>query len=453
VTGLVTRRLLKAPNPNLIHQLGAEFRRQKIRLEMAIPWLRQAIRKAVLSCSLFVFRFKEWVARLLAGTAVFPDLQVGLWLFIDRDTLADDNAEHFYSFLEDRGHQKPRYFVISATSPDWDRLRRNNLRLIKYGSIRMHVACLRCSHLFSSQADAYVARMAIQGKRCNRSMRYVFLQHGILHHNLSEWLNKRPVDLMVTSNYAERAALCDPSSGYRLAPSAVLLTGLPRHDALLQRTAARPAKDCLLVAPTWRKYLFKPSAASGGWSKSEENLTNLYFQQWHALLSSTRFQELAARLGCRIVLVMHPRMRKLNCGFGELRDVQVFQWGQGNGIQDLLCRAAVAITDYSSLVFDAALAGADIIYYQFDNDTFFSGAHSCRRGFFDYQRNGLGSVCAGLPEVEAALHRIAEHGVGANPLFEERKKAFFAHRDGRNCERLLAVVEAVDAGACERANR
>jgi len=387
-----------------------------------------------------VFRPKELLARLIAGTSLFPDLKDGLWLFIDRDILADDNAEQFYAFLESIGHHAPRHFVLAAASPDWPRLKQKRFQLIKYGSLRMHIACLRCSHLFSSQADAYVARMATLAKGRNRAARYIFLQHGILHHNLSKWLNARPVDLMVTSTRDERSAVCDPASGYRLAASAVVLTGLPRHDALLRKSAARHTKDCIILAPTWRKYLGTATGQYPEFPPSSENPRAVYFQRWRELLSSADLHAAADQLGCRIVLVLHHRMLGTQREFGNLRNVRVFRWGEDGSIQDLLCRTAVALTDYSSIVFDAALAGADIVYYQFDSGTFFSGAHSCRPGFFDYQRDGLGPVCTDPQQAGVVLRTIAEQGIGANPIFEGRKKTFFTFHDARNCERLLAQL-------------
>jgi CDP-glycerol glycerophosphotransferase (TagB/SpsB family) len=386
-----------------------------------------------------LIRFKELAARLLAGTALFPDLQQGLWLFIDRDTAADDNAEHFYAFLEDRGHPTPRHFVISATSPDYERLRRRRFRLIKYGSLRTHIACLRSSHIFSSQADAYVARMAALAKKRNIAARYVFLQHGILHHNLSEWLNRRPIDLMVTSTRAERDAIRDRSSGYRLPPDAVLLTGLPRHDTLIRKAAAQRNKDRIILMPTWRKYLSSSANRTPALQSLHKDSRDAYFQRWSALLSSPALHAVAERLGCRVVLVQHPRMQAGEDALGKFQHVELFHWANEGGIQNLLCRCAIAVTDYSSIAFDAALAGADVVYYQFDTAAFFS-AHSCRPGFFDYQRDGLGPVCLDEQQVIAALEQISRRGTGNDRLFEERKKNFFTYRDLGNCNRLLAKL-------------
>jgi CDP-glycerol glycerophosphotransferase (TagB/SpsB family) len=392
-----------------------------------------------------VFLLKELLARLIAGTGLFPDLKDGLWLFIDRDTLADDNAEHFYSFLENRGHPAPRHFVVSATSPDWERLRRRRFRLIKYGSLRMHIACLRSSHLFSSQADAYVARMATLAKKRNTAARYIFLQHGILHHNLSNWLNKRPIDLMVTSTRAERDAVRDCSSGYRLPPDAVLLTGLPRHDTLNQKAAAQRNKDRIILMPTWRKYLSSSPNRTPALQGLHKDSRDAYFQRWSALLSSPDLHAVAERLRCRVVLVQHPRMQAGEDALGKFQHVEIFRWANEGGIQNLLCRCAIAVTDYSSIAFDAALAGADVVYYHFDTAAFFSGAHSCRPGFFDYQRDGLGPVCLNEQQVIVALEQILRRGTGNHQLFEERKRNFFTYRDAGNCERLLAKL-ATDTG-------
>ena len=58
----------------------------------------------------------------------------------------------------------------------------------------------------------------------------------------------------------------------------------------------------------------------------------------------------------------------------------------------LYADSSLIITDYSSAVFDFAYLRKPVLYYQQDVEEFFSGKHVCRRGYFDYERDGFGEV-------------------------------------------------------------
>ena len=50
------------------------------------------------------------------------------------------------------------------------------------------------------------------------------------------------------------------------------------------------------------------------------------------------------------------------------------------------------ITDYSSVAFEMAYLKKAVLYYQFDEEEFFSGKH-WQKGYFDYRKDGFGAVC------------------------------------------------------------
>lgn len=44
------------------------------------------------------------------------------WLLMDRDTQADDNAEHIYRYIKKHHPEQKIYFVLRKDSHDWQRL-------------------------------------------------------------------------------------------------------------------------------------------------------------------------------------------------------------------------------------------------------------------------------------------------------------------------------------------
>lgn len=62
-----------------------------------------------------------------------------------------------------------------------------------------------------------------------------------------------------------------------------------------------------------------------------------------------------------------------------------------DSLQSLLIRSELLITDFSSIVFDAVLVKTRVVYYQFDKDVFRDKGH-LKKGWFDYEKDGLGPV-------------------------------------------------------------
>lgn len=60
-------------------------------------------------------------------------LSDGSWLLMDRETKADDNAEHFYRYMMQNHPEQTCYFVLNRTAPDWNRLKQEGFNLIEFG--------------------------------------------------------------------------------------------------------------------------------------------------------------------------------------------------------------------------------------------------------------------------------------------------------------------------------
>ena len=60
-------------------------------------------------------------------------LSDGSWLLMDRETKADDNAEHFYRYMMQNHPEQTCYFVLNKTAPDWNRLEQEGFKLVEFG--------------------------------------------------------------------------------------------------------------------------------------------------------------------------------------------------------------------------------------------------------------------------------------------------------------------------------
>jgi len=359
------------------------------------------------------------------------------WVLMDRDDAADDNAEHLYRYLMKNGRVDRAFFVLREESADWDRLKTEGFKLLPFGS-KEHVAALvNADVLASSHADHFilwpVAKEWIQDLA---RYKYVFLQHGVTKHDLSNWLNAKPIRLFVTAAPDEYNSIANTSSNYLFSERETKLTGFPRHDRLLSRPQKR---DAILIMPTWRRYLVGETTGAG--MKREpmaDFIRTQYARAWRDLLVSDRLRQLAEYHGKEIVFCPHPNMAMYLEQFDLPAYIRCRDPRLPPSIQETFAEAALMVTDYSSVAFECAYIDRPIVYFQFDRDEFFAGDHVCTRGYFDYREHGFGPVVETGDQVLDAIQQALEGR--EDPIYAQRRESFFAFRDGRCCERVYNEI-------------
>src|SRR5690606_31468558 len=89
-----------------------------------------------------------------------------------------------------------------------------------------------CSNIISSHLDRYINNYF--GDEYGYTKKFIFLQHGVIHNDLSNWLNsKKNLQCLITSTNDEFNSIVT-SDLYKYTSEEVVLTGLPRYDSLLK---------------------------------------------------------------------------------------------------------------------------------------------------------------------------------------------------------------------------
>lgn len=362
------------------------------------------------------------------------------FIIMDRDSQADDNAEHLYRYIHQNHPEQNIYFVLSRESHDWSRLENEGFKLLPFGSAEYEIALRECSKIISSHADDYI--MNYFGDNSLRGKQFIFLQHGVIKDDLSVWLNKKyRIDCFVTSSLAEYKSITDNGSRYKFTSKEVKLTGLPRHDALLKSECS--SKRLILVMPTWRKHLVG-SVIKG--NKREINLDFMqseYAKAWSSFLCDNRLSEIANIYDYKITFFPHANVQPYLNMFYIPEYIEVLDHSKTR-IQDLFLQSALMVTDYSSVAFEMAFLKKPVLYYQFDEDSIYSGDHFYQKGYFDYHRDGFGPVVKDLQMLFKELEIILKRGAVPEAEYLERMVQFFPYRDGKNCERVYQEIISLD---------
>jgi glycosyltransferase involved in cell wall biosynthesis len=399
-------------------------------------WLRLA-RRATRRNSVYDF--------LLAIALRLPGIRqeyAGAWALIDSEFQANDSAEELYRWIRQNKPETKIRFILSKQSGDWARLKDDGFTLVEYGSYRWKILMLLARHVISSHADLYISNPLPLGRYGPPPWKLSFLQHGVIKGDLSTWLNRKNLAFFVTSTEAEYRYIAGESP-YKFGPKEVHLTGLPRHDSLLRKSQAVPAAEVkyLLVAPTWRQYLAGNFIKGSVREQNEQFMESEYATAWQELLQSEDLRRTAEENGLKIVFMPHPNIQPYLSSFDVPNWVETRMYANVD-VQDVMCRSAVMITDYSSIAFNMAYLHRPVIYFQFDRARY-EAEHTEGKGYYDYATHGFGPVESDEAGVVASLGSLFSSPDFAK-RFAERAEEAFPVRDGRNAERVYNRIRELD---------
>lgn len=366
------------------------------------------------------------------------------WIFMDRDTVADDNAEHLYRYVQNNHPEINAYFLLSKNSPDWNRLRQEGFRLLAFGSLAHRHCLLNAEHVVSSHADAYVVSYLPQKwYRDMLNYKYTFLQHGVTKDDLSTWLNAKDIGVFVTSTVDEHESICGDGNRYKFTRKNTVMSGMPRHDALLNSSV--PTEKMILIMPTWRLSLVGKILGKGAdRAVNPEFYTSAYATQWKEALHSPRLQVLAEEHGFKIVFFPHPNVASYLDWFEVPAHIEIMKQGPAGSMQAMFRKAAMLVTDYSSVAFEMALLDKPTVYFQFDRETHFFGAHTTEKGYYDYDLHGFGPCVFNTTDLMDTVTSLAING-GMPAVYQERVEKTFVLRDGQNCRRTFEAIASLNA--------
>ena len=356
------------------------------------------------------------------------------WIFIDCDVRADDNAEHLYRYIQKNKLEKNIYFALRKKSKDWQRLKNDGFNLLEYDKVDFKLALLNAKYLLSSHVDNYITHYFSKESFFSTKIRYkfIFLQHGITKDDISNWLNHRKIDLFITANQRERASIASENSNYKFTKNEVKLTGFARHDRLL-KLSQNNSKNQILIMPTWRKNLLdKPFVRSNDRTGIKQNANLEFFNYWSIAINQIAKNYI--NTDYEIVFIPHPNLETTIKLF-NLPDNVICKLYKKISIQNYLSKSYLLITDFSSIAMDGAYINSNILYYQFNRESFFTegeNSNGYKKGYFDYFKDGFGPVCENLEEFKTSL----EKETFLEPVYQKKRDEFFTLKDGNCCKRI-----------------
>lgn len=374
--------------------------------------------------------FACFIFLLMAPIALLGKIFIrDFWLVGEEKCEARDNGYWFFKYVRENHPKQKIAYVIDKHCADYQKVKDLG-KVIQWGSLKHYFWYLVAKRNISSQkgckpnaAACYLFEVVFKLRKNNR----VFLQHGVTI-NKGSWLfyKNTQMRLFITAAQPEYAYIVK-EFGYP--EQNVVLCGFPRFDALHD---AKVDPDLVLVMPTWRNWL-------GRVSHDNQHLdftTTEYFKHWNAFLNSDEVAELLERHNKRLLFYPHRNMQKFISYFSTQSDrIEIADWKHYD-VQDLLKRAAILITDYSSVFFDFSYMRKPVIFYQFDEAEFREKQYA--EGYFDYHDTVLGKWAGTEEETIQLLEESLSAGCPRLP--EETVRQFFPLWDIDNCKRNYEAI-------------
>ncbi len=342
-----------------------------------------------------------------------------IWLFMDRQENADDNAEHLYKYAVTQKDNITKYFTVSDEFGDFTRL--SNLpNVLEFYSIKQRLVYLFAEKIISSHPDENILN-PFMGKNVKSysgliNSDKIFLQHGVTKDNVSSWLHKsdKNLKLITTVSDAERKSFLDP--GYNYDENIIQTLGFPRFDNLKTN---EKTKRQILIAPSWRTDLHNMTI--------KYIMDSDYFKTINSLINNKTLISIAEKYNYKIIFKPHPMVY----GYVDLFETNEYVTiDEKTTYQELFKDSDLLITDYSSIAFDFSYMKKPIIYYQHDDD------YNFKEGYFKYKTMGFGDVITDENKLIAKIEEYLKNDCKMEEIYTKRVNSFYKYNDKNNCKRV-----------------
>ena len=250
--------------------------------------------------------WKPRLARLLT----VPFVRSDIWVLGERRDTAQDNSFALFRHLRAQRPDIRAYYVIDRKSPQYEAVRPLG-RVLAHSSLKHRFLMLHARALINSydidsylMPDGWPTSKFLHYLTWRVGSRRVFLQHGVTYNNVSAALHRgvTGLDLFLTTSEQEAEAVRS-GMGYT---DAVAVTGFPRFDNL----ARGPVGRRILVMPTWRTQLVRPSYARDRKAAVEFD-KSAYATFWRSLLHDAGLLELLRRTDTTLEFFGHYEMAEV----------------------------------------------------------------------------------------------------------------------------------------------
>lgn len=357
-------------------------------------------------------------------------------LFSERPNKAGDNSEALFKYVSTLNYENKDkvYFAIDKRSKDYNKLKKYGKVIpknsLKHKFIYLNAKVLVSSHLHPLFYKPFENISVDVYYRDLLDYKFVWLQHGVTINDVSKPANRysQNYNKIVTSTVAERGEVLTPS--YFLNYDNTILTGLPRFDFLNDNS-----QNIITIIPTWRRDLTGRIKFDGTHEPLEGFTKSLYFESYNNLLTDDKLIKKISDENLKINFILHPGMVIYEEIFSKFQSNNINIISANNvNYSKIFQESKLLITDYSSVFFDFSYLKKPTIYFQFDQEEFFTNHY--KKGYFSYEEHGFGDVLTTTNEVIDKIEYYIDNNFEVEKKYLDRINNTFAYTDKNNSKRV-----------------
>ena len=358
-----------------------------------------------------------------------------IWLICERSAEARDNGIWLFKYIMDNKLHDNAWYIIEKDAFDYDRVEKYSNRLITYNSFKHYMYYCLCAKAISTHLPL-CAPSPVGGRRLKNIMpvkkSFIYLGHGLQKDGV-EFLFKKnsKIDLFIVNGINEYNDLIT-NAGY--AENEVVVTGGPRYDGLHDTVTNKE----ILIMPTNRTWFYDKNFNK----QHEVFLSDPFFREYQGLLDDPAFNQMVDQSGYKVLFYLHSRSQPFIDHFNtDNENIRIVNM-EDMGVQEALKRAALLVTDFSSVAFDFAYMGKPVLYFQFDYERFRKDQYS--EGWFSYSDDGVGDIVDNRDSLIQKINELLKADCLMSDEYIKRTEKIYTYHDQDNCERVFNSIIDID---------
>ena len=348
-----------------------------------------------------------------------------IWIIEENPNEACDNGYILFKYIKEKEKNINAYYVINKKSKDYKKVEQFG-NIIEHRSLKHWIYYLNAKKIIVTQkySNPSIALFHILHKYNLIRAPRVFLQHGIIKDNAKMFYYERcKFRLFICGAKKEYIYIKD---NYHYPKENVVYTGLARYDNL---DLSNKINNFILITPTWRNYI-----------NNQFEFDN-FISNYYKILNDKGIIKLIEKNNIKIQLVLHKNLKKYKIKENTLSKNIKINHNEEIDIQDLINKADLLITDFSSIFFDIAYRKRPIIYYQFDKSMY--RKNQLEEGYFSYSDDGFGDIFEKSNDVINKIKYYITNNYKIENKYLKRMDSFFERKDKENSKRILEEIKKI----------
>lgn len=355
-----------------------------------------------------------------------------VWVFIDTPKTIDDNAEVLFRYVSQFDDGIEKYLIIPDES--YKELFDLDLHeyLIVYGTWEQQLLFLIAEKLISSNSlnlnlvfpsiFKKFRRLTLDQKTNYFALSnadFVFLSHGYTIGDSSTFINKYTADMQLVS-IASDVELKNMENG-KYQYENIKVTGLPRYDRY--RLDGHSEKIIVFMPTFDKKYVHADRRYDSNY------IGGKHWSMITELLNNTELMSVLKDKGYTFLFKPHPFLEPQMRDF-TFKDPVVLA-DESWDYKRIVNEGAIAITDYSTAVFDFAYLKKPLLYLHNLKNIKFKYEET-----WNYEDHGFGEICDSIDSLVNEIITLIENDCQMDDKYKKRVDDFFTIQDRNNSKRV-----------------